>query len=100
MLLNVDQLQKQLDKDDFSRRWIHEAFWVVKQSVPKFIDSRIHYSNDTWTQESRLIEGKELDADLVDTEALGQRLKQCKIATNRQGMIQMLMMQISGPIYD
>ncbi|GKD91674.1 hypothetical protein Tco_1367181 [Tanacetum coccineum] len=27
MLLNVDQLQKQLDKDEFLRRWIHAAFW-------------------------------------------------------------------------
>ncbi|GJX89046.1 putative ribonuclease H-like domain-containing protein [Tanacetum coccineum] len=47
MLLNVDQLQNQLDKDEFQEDGSMTAFWVSK------IDT-----------------GKALDADLVDTESI------------------------------
>ncbi|GKB90225.1 hypothetical protein Tco_0962497 [Tanacetum coccineum] len=39
MLLNVDQLQKQLDKDEFQEDGSMEAFWVVNNEFQKFIDS-------------------------------------------------------------
>ncbi|GJX92419.1 hypothetical protein Tco_0345745 [Tanacetum coccineum] len=39
MLLNVDQLQKQLDKDEFQEDGSMAAFWVVNNQFQKFIDS-------------------------------------------------------------
>ncbi|GJW37140.1 hypothetical protein Tco_0060060 [Tanacetum coccineum] len=61
MLLNVDQLQQQLDKDEFQEDGFMAAFWI-------------HYSN-TWlkqyiVQESEIDTGKAVYADLVDTESI------------------------------
>ncbi|GJR56971.1 hypothetical protein Tco_1499133 [Tanacetum coccineum] len=39
MLLNVDQLQKQLDKDEFQEDGSMTAFWVVNNQFQKFINS-------------------------------------------------------------
>ncbi|GJW65102.1 hypothetical protein Tco_0116986 [Tanacetum coccineum] len=52
MLLNVDQLQKQLDKDDFQEDGSMAAFWAD-------VDA-----------ESKVDAGKALDADLVDTKSI------------------------------
>ncbi|GJY60492.1 hypothetical protein Tco_0461149 [Tanacetum coccineum] len=94
MLLNVDQLQKQLDKDEFQEDGSMTAFWVVNNQFQKFIDSKftLDYDSqmtDTYfveytgikynrrvnkrqmqTQESKIDTGKALDADLVDTESI------------------------------
>nr|GEV88717.1 hypothetical protein [Tanacetum cinerariifolium] len=40
MLLNVDRLQKQLDKDEFQEDGSMTAFWVVNNQFQKFIDSQ------------------------------------------------------------
>ncbi|GJT66585.1 hypothetical protein Tco_1018065 [Tanacetum coccineum] len=40
MLLNIDQLQKQLDKDEFQEDESMTAFWVVNNQFQKFIDSQ------------------------------------------------------------
>ncbi|GJU29560.1 hypothetical protein Tco_1173149 [Tanacetum coccineum] len=40
MLLNVDQLQKQLDKDEFQEDGSMAAFWVVNNQFQTFIDSK------------------------------------------------------------
>ncbi|GKB69436.1 hypothetical protein Tco_0930848 [Tanacetum coccineum] len=39
MFLNVDQLQKQLDKDDFQEDGSMAAFWVINKQFQKFINS-------------------------------------------------------------
>ncbi|GJS37679.1 hypothetical protein Tco_0536061 [Tanacetum coccineum] len=95
MLLNVDQLQKQLDKDEFQEDGSMAAFWVVNNQFQKFIDSKDtfqHLGNvkksvaertrhqrqyerrvnkrQMQTQESKIDTGKALDADLVDTESI------------------------------
>ncbi|GJU64815.1 hypothetical protein Tco_1246650 [Tanacetum coccineum] len=85
MLLNVDQLQKQLDKDEFQEDGSMTAFWVVNNQFQKFIDSKftLDYDSqmtDTYfveytglemqTQASKIDTGKALDADLVDTESI------------------------------
>ncbi|GKC00338.1 hypothetical protein Tco_0986474 [Tanacetum coccineum] len=41
MLLNVDQLQKQLDKDEFQEDGSMTAFWVVNNQFQKFIDFKL-----------------------------------------------------------
>ncbi|GJY79669.1 hypothetical protein Tco_0485470 [Tanacetum coccineum] len=85
MLLNVDQLQKQLDKDEFQEDGSETAFWVVNNQFQKFINSKftLDYDSqmtDTYfveytrleiqTQESKIDTGKALDANLVDTNSI------------------------------
>ncbi|GKA67836.1 hypothetical protein Tco_0767753 [Tanacetum coccineum] len=55
MFFNVDQLQKQLDKDEFQEDGSMAAFWV--------------------TQESKIDTGKEVEADLVVTKSSGTESK-------------------------
>ncbi|GJZ90901.1 hypothetical protein Tco_0662828 [Tanacetum coccineum] len=93
MLLNVDQLQKQLNKDEFQEDGSMAAFWVVNNQFQKFIDSqftldydsqmtnkyfveytRIEYDRrvnkrQIQTQESKIDTGKAVDNDLVVTES-------------------------------
>ncbi|GJV68401.1 hypothetical protein Tco_1483910 [Tanacetum coccineum] len=91
MLLNVDQLQKQLDKDEFQEDGSMTAFWVVNNQFQKFIDSKFtldydsqmtdtyfveytgievntsrDYTTPTPTQESKIDTGKALMLILVD----------------------------------
>ncbi|GJS37334.1 hypothetical protein Tco_0535716 [Tanacetum coccineum] len=47
MLLNVDQLQKQLDKDEFQEDRSMTAFWVVNNQFQKFIDSKFTLDYDS-----------------------------------------------------
>nr|GEZ17355.1 hypothetical protein [Tanacetum cinerariifolium] len=56
MLLNVDQLQKQLDKDEFQE----------EGSTDRRVNKR-----QMQTQESKIDTGKAVDADFVDTESSG-----------------------------
>ncbi|GJU00609.1 putative ribonuclease H-like domain-containing protein [Tanacetum coccineum] len=75
MLLNVDQLQKQLDKDEFQEDGSMTAFWVVNNQFQKFIDSKftLDYDSqmtDKCDAESKIDTGKALDADLVNTESI------------------------------
>ncbi|GKD37459.1 hypothetical protein Tco_1257666 [Tanacetum coccineum] len=46
MFLNVDQLQKQLDKDEFQEDGSMAAFWVVNRQFKKFIDSQFSIDYD------------------------------------------------------
>ncbi|GJX06392.1 hypothetical protein Tco_0194324 [Tanacetum coccineum] len=89
MLLNVDQLQKQLDKDEFQEDGSMTAFWVVQHfrdtllqhlgNVKKSVAERTRHQRQyerrvnkrqMQTQESKIDMGKALDADLVDTESI------------------------------
>ncbi|GJZ67987.1 hypothetical protein Tco_0631227 [Tanacetum coccineum] len=62
MLLNVDQTQKQLDKDEFQEDGSMTAFWVYDRRVNK---------RQMQTQESKIDTGKAVDDDLVVTESNG-----------------------------
>ncbi|GJZ97611.1 hypothetical protein Tco_0670064 [Tanacetum coccineum] len=73
MLLNVDQLQKQLDKDEFQEDGSMTAFWV--KSVAERTRHQRQYERrankrQMQMQESKIDTGKALDADLVDTESI------------------------------
>ncbi|GJZ09949.1 hypothetical protein Tco_0544232 [Tanacetum coccineum] len=94
MLLNVDQLQKQLDKEEKSMA----AFWVVNRQFQKYIDSlfsldydspmteeyfakytRIKYERrvnkrQMQTHEGKVDSSKAFDASLVVTECSGTKL--------------------------
>ncbi|GJZ04677.1 hypothetical protein Tco_0537952, partial [Tanacetum coccineum] len=93
MLLNVDQLQKQLDKDEFQENGFMKAFWVINRQFQQFIDSQFILDYDsqmtgkyfaeytgieydrrvnkrqTQTQDSKVDTRKALDADLVVIES-------------------------------
>nr|GEZ56130.1 reverse transcriptase domain-containing protein [Tanacetum cinerariifolium] len=82
MFLNVDQLQKQLDKDDFQEDGSIEAFWVINRQFQKFIDSQFSLDYDRQydrrvnkrqmqTRESKIDTGKAVDDDLVVTKSSG-----------------------------
>ncbi|GJV22588.1 hypothetical protein Tco_1371608 [Tanacetum coccineum] len=96
MLLNVDQLQKQLDKDEFQEDGSMAAFWVINTqlevkhfrdtliqhmcNVKKCIAERTRHQRQydrkvnkiqMQMQESKVDTGKALDANLVVTESSG-----------------------------
>ncbi|GJV54554.1 hypothetical protein Tco_1455559 [Tanacetum coccineum] len=56
MLLNVDQLQKQLDKDGFQEDGSMSAFWVVNNQFQKFIDSQFTLDYDSQMAEKYFVE--------------------------------------------
>ncbi|GJV40820.1 hypothetical protein Tco_1419260 [Tanacetum coccineum] len=47
MLLNLDQLQKQLDKDEFQEDRSMTGFWVINRQFQKFIDSQFTLDYDS-----------------------------------------------------
>ncbi|GJT17611.1 putative reverse transcriptase domain-containing protein [Tanacetum coccineum] len=81
MLLNVDQLQKKLDKDEFQVDGSMTAFWVVNNQFQKFIDSQFSLDYDSqmidkyfvkYTGiETKIDMGKAVDVDLVVIESSG-----------------------------
>ncbi|GJX50530.1 hypothetical protein Tco_0277375 [Tanacetum coccineum] len=56
MLLNVDQLQKQLDKDDFQEDGSMTAFWVINRQFQKFIDSKFTLDYDSQMSNKYFVE--------------------------------------------
>ncbi|GJU94745.1 hypothetical protein Tco_1319501 [Tanacetum coccineum] len=56
MLLNVDQLQKQLDKDEFQEDGSMTAFWVVNNQFQKFIDSKFTLDCDSQMTDTYFVE--------------------------------------------
>ncbi|GJW33424.1 hypothetical protein Tco_0053456 [Tanacetum coccineum] len=70
MLLNVDQLQKQLDKDEFQEDGSMTAFWGWKGTRHQRQYERRVNKRQMQMQESKIDTGKALDADLVDTESI------------------------------
>ncbi|GJV77601.1 hypothetical protein Tco_1509185 [Tanacetum coccineum] len=53
MLLNVDRLQKQLDKDEFQEDGSMTAFWVVNNQFQNFIDSKFTLDYDSQMTDTR-----------------------------------------------
>ncbi|GJS07711.1 hypothetical protein Tco_0364507 [Tanacetum coccineum] len=56
ILLNVDQLQKQLDKDEFQKDGSMTAFWVVNNQFQKFIDSKFTLDYDSQMTDTYFVE--------------------------------------------
>ncbi|GJU25370.1 hypothetical protein Tco_1163991 [Tanacetum coccineum] len=56
MLLNVDQLQKQLDKDEFQEDRSMEAFWVVNNQFQKFINLTFTLDYDSQMTDKYFVE--------------------------------------------
>ncbi|GJT48270.1 hypothetical protein Tco_0974427 [Tanacetum coccineum] len=56
MLLNLDQLQRQLDKDEFQEDGSMIAFWVVNNQFQKFIDSKFTLDYDSQMTDTYFVE--------------------------------------------
>ncbi|GJT78492.1 hypothetical protein Tco_1045217 [Tanacetum coccineum] len=56
MLLNIDQLQKQLHKDEFQEDGSMAAFWVVNNQFQKFIDSQFTLDYDSQITDKYFVE--------------------------------------------
>nr|GFA72641.1 hypothetical protein [Tanacetum cinerariifolium] len=56
MLLNVDHLQKQLDKAEFQEDGSTTAFWEVNSQFQKFIDSQVTLDYDSQMTEKYFVE--------------------------------------------
>ncbi|GJX18097.1 hypothetical protein Tco_0218929 [Tanacetum coccineum] len=56
MLLQVDKLQKQLDKDEFQEDGSMTAFWVVNNQFQKFIDSKFTLDYDSQMTDTYFVE--------------------------------------------
>ncbi|GKC12535.1 hypothetical protein Tco_1009317 [Tanacetum coccineum] len=56
MLLNLDQLQKQLDKDEVQEDGSMTAFWVVNNQFQKFIDSKFTLDYDSQMTNTYFVE--------------------------------------------
>ncbi|GJR38619.1 hypothetical protein Tco_1214303 [Tanacetum coccineum] len=56
MLLNVDQLQKQLDKAEFQEDGSMAAFWLVNNQFQKFIDSQFTLDYDSQMTDKYFVE--------------------------------------------
>ncbi|GJV61051.1 hypothetical protein Tco_1467151 [Tanacetum coccineum] len=93
MFLNMDQLEKQLDKEEFQEIGsmatfkipeFHDTLIQHMESVKKSIDKRaLHKREDSWvnerqmqTTEEKVDTSKALDASLVDTKSSGTESKE------------------------
>ncbi|GJT98213.1 hypothetical protein Tco_1093731 [Tanacetum coccineum] len=73
MFLNVDQLEKQLDKEEFQDIGSIAAFKVLETQFPMFIKSRIYLVDEyvMQTTEGKVDTCKTLNASLVNTTSSG-----------------------------
>nr|GFA27880.1 hypothetical protein [Tanacetum cinerariifolium] len=112
MLLNVDHLQKQLDKAEFQEDGSMTAFWGVYNQFQKFIDSQVTLDYDSQmtekyfveytgieTQESTIDMGKAVHADLVVTESNGTE-STVQVDNSRSGNDTDADDAVIRPIYD
>nr|GEV10119.1 hypothetical protein [Tanacetum cinerariifolium] len=61
MLLNVDQLQKQLDKDEFQEDGSMAAFWVVNNQFQKFINLQFSLYYDSQMTDKYFVKYTEIE---------------------------------------
>ncbi|GKC10648.1 hypothetical protein Tco_1007430 [Tanacetum coccineum] len=106
MLLNVDQLQKQLDKDEFQEDGSLAAFWVINRQFQKFINSQLTLGYDSQMTDKYFVEYTGIEVKhFRDTllqhmgnvkKSVGERTRHQRQYKRRagQGMIQMLMSDI------
>ncbi|GJY07010.1 hypothetical protein Tco_0374064 [Tanacetum coccineum] len=64
MFLNVDQLQKQLGKDDFQENESMDAFWVLNSQLQQFIDSRFILDYDSQMTNKYFVEYTRIKVEL------------------------------------
>ncbi|GKF46811.1 hypothetical protein Tco_0136613, partial [Tanacetum coccineum] len=88
-LLNVDQLQMELDKDEFQEDGYMVAFWMINRQFQQFIDSQFTLDYDSQmtnkrVNKSKIDMGKAVEADLIVTESSGTE-SEVKYDSSRSG---------------
>nr|GEW27867.1 hypothetical protein [Tanacetum cinerariifolium] len=78
MLLNVDHLQKQLDKDEFQEDGSMTAFWGVNNQFQKFIDSQVTLDYDSQITEKYFVEYTGIEEKVFAIAALKNDLRKLK----------------------
>ncbi|GKF22450.1 hypothetical protein Tco_0074772, partial [Tanacetum coccineum] len=78
MFLNVDQLEKQLDKEEFQEIGSIASFKVLETQFQMFFKSRMYLDDEfvIQTTEGKVDTGKEVDASLVNTKSIGTESKE------------------------
>ncbi|GJU39111.1 hypothetical protein Tco_1192068 [Tanacetum coccineum] len=78
MFLNMDQLEKQLDKEEFQEIGFHTTFKVLEIQFQMFIKSRMYLDDEfiIQTTEGKVDTGKAVDVSLVNTESIGTESKE------------------------
>ncbi|GJW05735.1 hypothetical protein Tco_1568158 [Tanacetum coccineum] len=71
MLLNVDQLQKQLDKDEFLRSWIRDSLLGGKQHGPEVHFNQVTLDYDSQMTDTYFVEYTGLQRQYERRKALG-----------------------------
>ncbi|GJX55384.1 hypothetical protein Tco_0285281 [Tanacetum coccineum] len=64
MLLNIDQLQKQLNKDKFQEDESMAAFWVINRQFQKFINSQFTLDYDNQMADKYFVEYTRIEVTL------------------------------------
>nr|GFA37863.1 hypothetical protein [Tanacetum cinerariifolium] len=83
MLLNADQLQKQLDKDEFQEDGSMAAFWVINKQFQKFIDSQFTLDYDSQMRDKYFAEYTEIEVKLLRETLLQHMSNVNKFVTER-----------------
>ncbi|GJV24125.1 hypothetical protein Tco_1376820 [Tanacetum coccineum] len=86
MLLNMDQLEKKLDNEEFQEIRSMAAFKVLETQFQMFIKSQIYLDGEyvMQTTEGKVDTSKALDVSLVDTKSSGIESKE-QDTSNRSG---------------
>nr|GEY87241.1 hypothetical protein [Tanacetum cinerariifolium] len=100
MLLNVDHLQKQLDKAEFQEDGSMTAFWGVNNQFLKFIDSQVTLDYDSQMTEKYFVEYTGIEVKhFRDTESNGTESK-VQVDNSRSGNDTDADDAVIKPIYD
>ncbi|GJV37207.1 hypothetical protein Tco_1409684 [Tanacetum coccineum] len=86
MFLNMDQLEKQLDKEEFQEIGSIASFKVLETQFQMFIKSRMYLDDEfvIQTTEGKVDSSKAVDASLVNTKSIGTESKE-QDTSNRSG---------------
>nr|GEW60995.1 ribonuclease H-like domain-containing protein [Tanacetum cinerariifolium] len=81
MLLNVDHLQKQLDKAEFQEDGSMTAFWGVYDQFQKFIDSQVTLDYDSQMTEKYFVEYTRIEGGITIIENKDKELIPTRLVT-------------------
>ncbi|GJT67927.1 hypothetical protein Tco_1019407 [Tanacetum coccineum] len=82
MLLNMDQLEKKIDKEEFQEIGSMAAFKVLKTQFQMFIKSRIYLDDEYVTTKEKVDTSKALEHSLINIKGLDISLKARNTSSN------------------
>nr|GEY26661.1 hypothetical protein [Tanacetum cinerariifolium] len=98
MFLNVEQLKKQLDKEDFQEIGSMAAFNYTRLAILEFCDTLIqHMESVKKSIDERAQHKREYDSWVNERQKAVGQIQKSRIQAVDQGMMHMMMMQITDP---